>query len=242
MSEPRFAIYYAPSETSQLWKAASCWLGRDAATCEQMIPPIIAGLSPEKQQEITQSPRHYGFHATLKPPFRLKQGQTYLDLVQALTKFAARHEACALPPLQVSLLGTFIALTLAEPSTEVSRIAQAAVLELDTFRKSAGELEIRRRREGLTMRQQELLERLGYPYVLDEWKFHMTLASRLPEPIDSIDGFGLELLSHLRRVLEPGLREHHALDSICLYSQPTQISPFRLVKRFPLASMSSCPP
>ena len=42
----------------------------------------------------------------------------------------------------------------------------------------AAELE-RRRKAGLSAAQEKMLLRWGYPYVLDEFRFHLTLTGRL---------------------------------------------------------------
>ena len=63
----RFAIYYAPDPTSLMHELGSRWLGRDAFNGEALAQPFAADLA-----EFTSEPRRYGFHATLKPPFALK--------------------------------------------------------------------------------------------------------------------------------------------------------------------------
>ena len=58
--------------------------------------------------------------------------------------------------------------------------AEFCVCAVDTFRTPANEAELQRRRAAnLTPRQEFLLMRWGYPYVLDEFRFHMTLTRRL---------------------------------------------------------------
>jgi hypothetical protein len=78
MSE-RFAIYYAPPATSELWQRASRWLGRDAAT-GPVSNDGIAGIAAETLTAITPSATRYGFHATLKAPFPLNAGKSREEL------------------------------------------------------------------------------------------------------------------------------------------------------------------
>ena len=64
----RFAVYFAPEPSSLLHRLGSQWLGRDAFSGGSCIQPGPADLA-----EMTAEPRRYGFHATLKPPFALKE-------------------------------------------------------------------------------------------------------------------------------------------------------------------------
>src|SRR5690606_25376449 len=123
--------------------------------------------------------RHYGFHATLKAPFRLAPGVSPERLRAAVADFAARRPAFAVPAMKVSAIGGFLAVTLATPSPAMQALADAAVAELDAFRAPPTEAEIARRLQGgLTSQQEALLRRWGYPYVFEEFRFHMTLTGR----------------------------------------------------------------
>lgn len=171
----RFAVYYAPPAGAFADRAAA-WLGRDAITPEPVPHPDL-GLP---LAEITTDPRRYGFHATLKPPFRLAQGQTETGLHLALDLMARRLPRVQLQALQIDELGGFLALTPVGDVAELQELAAALVTELDPFRATLTEAEIARRRpESLSPRQRELLDLWGYPYVLEEFRFHMTLTDRL---------------------------------------------------------------
>jgi hypothetical protein len=55
------------------------------------------------------------------------------------------------------------------------------VTGLDAFRAPLTGAEFARRRpDALTPRQRELLKAWGYPYVLAEFRFHLTLTDRIP--------------------------------------------------------------
>src|SRR5262249_36490571 len=88
----RYALYYAPEEGSALGRFGSEWFAR------------------EDLRAFTVAPRRYGFHATLKAPFRLARGERVEDLVRALKRFCAGQPAFRLPPLKVALLEDFLAL------------------------------------------------------------------------------------------------------------------------------------
>ena len=62
------------------------------AATTSAIPPI-SGSPPPPWEELTREPRRYGFHATLKAPFRLLPPFTEADLVAELDRFS-RSAAC----------------------------------------------------------------------------------------------------------------------------------------------------
>ena len=81
---------------------------------------------------------------------------------------------------------------------------------------------------GPTPRQQELLGRWGYPYVMEEFRFHVTLTGRLAEPERASARAILTPL--LRTVFMEPLRIH----SLCLFEQPQPGGRFALVARHSL--------
>ena len=62
-----------------------------------------------------------------------------------------------------------------------ARAAAAVVEDFDGFRSALTEAERTRRQGALTPRQAVLLEQFGYPYVAEEFKFHMTLTDRIED-------------------------------------------------------------
>lgn len=231
MSEDRgrWAIYFAPESGSPLARFGAEWLGYDVATGTAVPQLVVATVDAERLREITAEPRRYGFHATLKPPFELAEGRTPEELDDALAALARGQARFGAPTLRLSSIFGFWALTLSAPCPPIFELADCCVRELDRFRAppSAEEL-ARRRRANLTPRQDELLTRWGYPYVMDEFRFHMTLTARL----DAADGAGVA------RVLEPLVaplrREPLEIDALSLFHQERGDAPFRLVRRYPL--------
>ncbi len=131
--------------------------------------------------EWTETPRRYGFHATLKPPFRLAEGKTLAALHAALTTLAAQLAPAAADRLVPRSLGQFVAFR-PEGGSDLPRVAAACVEGLDAFRRPAEQAEIARRRSaGLTARQDAMLARWGYPYVFEEFHFHITLSGRVAD-------------------------------------------------------------
>jgi hypothetical protein len=179
----RFALYYAPQSDSLLSQAATAWLGRDQCKLNRTrISP--AHLDPQRFVELTKQPYHYGFHGTLKPPFRLSDDSTEQQLTEELQVFCTQRYPFRLPAMEVAWIGSFLCLRPAEPSPEMHLLARELVIQFDRFRAplSAGEL-AKRRAQWLTKKQDNLLLQYGYPYLMDEFRFHLTLTSF----IDSTD-------------------------------------------------------
>lgn len=226
----RYAVYYAPESGSPLDRFARAWLGRDAETGAALAPPRLPGLSATEIAELTATPRRYGFHATLKAPFRPAEGLGRDDIHSAVADFAAAQAPVQAPPLRLSRLDGFLALRPASESEDLNALARACVERLDHLRAPLIEAEIERRASAaLSERQQDLLRRWGYPYVCEEFRFHMTLTGRLDDAA----------LKRVRALLAPKLApimaEPLTIRSIALFEEPTKGAPFRLAARFPLA-------
>ncbi|MEO8039020.1 MAG: DUF1045 domain-containing protein [Betaproteobacteria bacterium] len=222
----RYAIYYAPDRDSALWRAGVCWLGRDPETREIVAPPAIDGLAPARQRQITESPRRYGWHGTLKAPFALSPGVAVDDLVAEMQRFCARREPFPLPPLAVGVVDGFIAVVPSRGSVILDDLAAACVECFDPFRAPMTATE-RSRRLGasLSERQLDYLERWGYPYVMDEYRFHMTLTGRLP----ALDQAAL--LPWLERHFAAALQRPVPVHDIALYEEPAPGDALRLLRR-----------
>lgn len=175
----RFAVFYVAPEGSDLAAFGATWLGWDIAQGQARAHPDL----PVDVAALTETPRKYGFHGTLKPPFRLQQGMDQAALAAALGAQCRRIAAFQCAPLVLRRLGRFVALVPAMPCVPLSELARRMVVGLDTFRAPAPEAElVRRRRAGLTSAQEALLQRWGYPYVLDEFRFHLTLTGKVDAP------------------------------------------------------------
>lgn len=218
----RVAIYWAPEPGDPLHAAGSAWLGRDAETGASLPQPPVPGI-----EEITADARVYGLHATLKPPFRL--ATTYAELREDAAALAARTAPFDLPPLAVADLKGFLALRETAPCPPLQALADAAVVALDAHRAAPTAEEIaRRRRAGLSPRQEALLARWGYPYVMEEWRFHVTLTRRIS--------------AEEAAVLRPAAEAHFAaaagrprrVAAIALFTQAGPGAPFLIAERLPL--------
>ena len=159
MGWARYAIYWLPG--GALGRAGADWLGWDAR----------AGRG-----EGREAPARYGFHAIIKPPFR-PMGER-AELVAAARVLAARLTPVDLGRLSVKRLDGFLALM---PAWNPRSLVAAVVEGLDGFRAPIGDADLARRRaSGLTPAQDALPERWSYPYVMDEFRMHLTLTGRDP--------------------------------------------------------------
>ncbi|MGN6536006.1 MAG: DUF1045 domain-containing protein [Mesorhizobium sp.] len=171
----RYALYFTPPPGDPLTLAAEAWLGRSAFTGKAAERIVPTGFSAEEFHALTHDPRRYGFHATLVAPFRLREELTEADIAGATAAFAEQTAPFLMPGLAITRIGEFFALTPTE-ARQVSALASAAVDHFDGLRAPLTEAEIARRKPDLLSERQRLyLHRHGYPYVKDEFRFHMTL-------------------------------------------------------------------
>ncbi|WP_170434294.1 DUF1045 domain-containing protein [Ruegeria arenilitoris] len=181
MNFARYAIYFVPPAQSDWSRFATAWLGWDIDAGRTVDHPAIDGLDVAS---VTQVPRKYGLHATMKPPFRLREDQSLSALQDTCARLAGKFAPVSLDGLEVARLGRFLALRPVGDTRDLNALAAACVRDLDPFRAPASETEMNRRRAaGLTMEQDANLTNWGYPYVLEAFRFHITLSGRLSKPM-----------------------------------------------------------
>jgi putative phosphonate metabolism protein len=228
----RYAIYFAPLRGSDLARIGDHWLGRDAESGAALQQPTVEGLSEAELRRLTETPRHYGFHGTLKAPFHLAGGADVQSLQAALSAFARRQAGFELGGLQLRAVSDFLALVPSEDSPALSRLAEACVTEFDALRAplEADEL-AKRHAAGLTLRQIELLARWGYPYVADEFRFHLTLTGAIAD-----EATRERLSALIASLVAPALEQPVPVRELCLFHQPDRQTAFELIGRFPFGS------
>src|SRR5262249_2531375 len=179
---PRYAIYYAPALGASLDQFGAEMLGYDAWIGAALPFPADVVERIPGWRELSDDPRKYGFHATLKAPMRLDDGGSGKRLLAACAEFA--NTARPIPRIEptVNSISGFIAVIPAETTNELQQLAADAVRAFDGFRAPLTiEDRARRNPSRLTPRQVEYLDRWGYPYVMEEYRFHMTLTGRLDD-------------------------------------------------------------
>jgi putative phosphonate metabolism protein len=226
----RYAVYFAPSPASLWWDAGCRWLGRDAARGTACPQPRIAGVAPEVLSKITAKARRYGFHATLKAPFRLADGASEAALLALAQSFCATQEPVILDGVRVQALGSFLALRPAAPADAIGALAMRCVRAFDVLRAPLDEAELARRRQArLSERQEALLAQWGYPYVDTEFRFHMTLTDSLAR----LDG---DVAGRIRAAAEdhfsaPCASEPMAVDGLAIFREAAAGAPLSLWRR-----------
>lgn len=226
----RHAIYWAPPGGSPLARLGEAWLGRSAEGSPVAARPDAAGFTAADLEAITAEPRRYGLHATLKPPFGLADGRSAEALAGALADFARRQTPVDAPPLRLKRIGRFLALVPRGPAPALEALAAGCVAQFDGFRALPGKDEIaRRQRAGLTAAQRQNLARWGYPYVMAEFRFHVTLTG----PIDVATAARLE--PHLTALFAPAMATPLRIGELALFREPSPGAPFQLIQRVALA-------
>ena len=229
----RYAVYAVPDPQSPLFLRASRWLGWDSVAAVALPFPAAGELDNPGSLDIepmTRTPRKYGFHGTMKPPMRLAEGCDEATLIVRARELASTLAPVSIPALEIAAMGSFLALVPAAPNAGLADLAGGIVTGLDEFRRPADEAEMDKRRgAGLSARQDELLRVWGYPYVLDEFRFHMTLSGRLDTDRTSMAQAMLETW------IAPVVPAPFVLDRLAIMGEASD-GRFRLVTWVPLGS------
>jgi len=180
----RYAIYFSPEPGSPLDEFGQQWLGREETTKvkQRLTLPVVPGVAPERVRVLTESTWRYGFHGTLKPPFELNPASSQDALLAAAHIFAKGLAPIALPPLELAIIGKFIALSPAASSAGLESLAAQCVRVFEGFRVPlTAEQMAHYMRNKLTVHQTQMLEHWGYPYVMEEFRFHISVTDRIDD-------------------------------------------------------------
>lgn len=226
----RCAVYFAPPPGSAWDLAGRDWLGRCARTGQVQPLPALPDIDASALQTWTAEPRRYGWHATLKAPFSLRPGQDLQAMVCWLKLVANRHRAFVLPPLRVQWMGDFLALRPEVACPPLQALADDCVTRLHHLALPLGAAELaRRRRASLSAQQDQLLEKWGYPWVLDQFRFHFSLTGSLAA-VSLADRERLLLAAQRHFELLPPC----VVDRLSLFVEPSQGANFELLEQVDL--------
>ena len=129
----------------------------------------------------------------------------------------------------VDSISGFIAVIPDEPSSDIERLASDCTRAFNSFRAPlTPEDRARRNPAKLTPRQCDYLDRWGYPYVMEEFRFHMTLTGRLPA-----ERRGGVVAMLRNRFAAIGLARL-AIDRLALFRQDDAASRFGIIGHWPL--------
>jgi hypothetical protein len=219
----RYAVYYTPRDGAFARLAAE-WLGWDPFTGKVLPQPVLPGIGDP--HAITNEPRRYGFHGTLRAPFRLAEGVTEKVLGDLVAELASRLATVECRGLRLETLHGFLAFTPIGCEAALLSVGAAVVEATDHLRAALTEAEIARRRpEQLSTRQRALLHRWGYPHLMEEFRFHLTLTDRLQDPRPAF--------AALDAHFAPVLPSPFLIEDLCLFGE-TSSGRFRLLHRYAL--------
>lgn len=233
----RYAVYFTPDAKSDLWRFGSGIIGYDAYLGSEVPLTVPAGLDMASWARLTEEPRRYGFHATLKAPFHLAVGMSEADLCAAVEEFARETTAVGIGPLAVRVSGDFAALYNDGRADEVSELASQIVKNLEPFRAPLSEYDRKRRLSAsLTSKQKQYLDTYGYPHVLDQFRFHMTLTGRL-----SVEDRRPVELALAAAWGAAQMREPITIDALSVLRQDGREGRFQVIARLPLRAPMRSP-
>lgn len=225
----RYAIYFTPRQDETLARIAANWLGRDPFGAATRPVEAVGDLSAAEVAFHTASARRYGFHATLKAPFRLAPNETEASLRAALDAFAEATPPVVIPRLAVGQIDDFFALIPETQFAPLNNFAGDVVRAFDRFRAPLTEAEIERRSpDSLKPDAFRNLCQWGYPYVFDTFRFHMTLSGRVgpqesPRVRAAIDGLFNDVL-----------RQPVPVDALTLFVESEPGAPFMVLSHHAL--------
>lgn len=218
MNFTRYGVYYTPSDAA-FAQAAAEWLGWDIVAGAELAAPYPS---------LVERPQKYGFHATLKPPFRLAQQTSKEVLHHAVRALATQLAPVPLGAMTLSQIGRFFAFTCAQPNDALQSVAATVVRDLDTFRAKATPDEIAKRlHSGLSDAQVQHVHDWGYPHVMEHFRFHMTLTGPVPK------SEARDVVRHIERHFAEAMPSSIDLDAISLVAERPD-GKFVLLERVPL--------
>ncbi|KIN71023.1 DUF1045 domain-containing protein [Sulfitobacter guttiformis] len=205
----RYAVFYTP--TGDLADFGAAWLGWDSARGTACAPTELEGVDIER---ITATPRKYGLHGTLKAPFRLAKDTCQSALEAAIETFAERVKPCPLGSLDLRHQNGFIALRPAQDGPLVQDFAAEVIKAFDPFRAPLSDAEIARRRKArLSARQDAQLLAWGYPFIFEDFHFHLTLSGSMPAKAAD------PVMAALRPCLMDKVADPFTLDAVTLMGE-----------------------
>jgi hypothetical protein len=223
----RHAIFWLPDDDSALAEFGRRWFGVDWHGNRCVRDDF--GLPGALSQAAVARPSRYTLHATMKAPFRLEPSRGQHGLIDAMRAFCARRVRRMTGPLHLVQFARHLALVPGVPRAELDWLASECVTAFDPFRAAPDATEHHRfSTSGLSTRQAQYAASFGYPYVLAEFEFHITLAGPLSKP--ELDIMEQALRSEVTALLAPELR----VDSLCLLGDRGGDAPFELIERFAL--------
>jgi alpha-D-ribose 1-methylphosphonate 5-triphosphate synthase subunit PhnG len=218
----RYAVYYVPDQDSDLYRLGSSLLGYSLREGKEL--PMAALPGAGAPGEYSKKASVYGFHSTVIAPFRTQRGKE--GIASAIALALSKHAPFRLAPLRLRLLNGFPALCAEGPmdgfqALEKSLLEALYPLFLPPDPESLG------RRGELNPKQLGYFWKWGYPFVLDEHRFHMTLG----DP-NSSDGY----IGALKNYFPASSTDALVFGKVTLCAQESPGSRFISLGDFPLGA------
>ena len=227
----RYAIYFAPADDSALGLFGASVLRRKAESADTWLNPDLPYNfdNTDLWLQCIKKPARYGFHATIKAPFELSATHSAEQLLDDVEKFCKQQTSIPLENLAPRRTRRFDALAFDQQPEAVHHFANQCVEHFEPYRGALTEADLKRRHhDSLTHEQQQYLDQFGYPYVLNQFNFHMTLSGTMP---DDDNGY-LQWLSTIYPVM---VTETPVLDRLSVFHQPDRNTPFVRIAEFPFS-------
>ena len=222
----RYAIYFAPDDDSELGIFGATVLRRRALDASDWLNPALVVEFPQSSvwSDRIQRPAHYGFHATIKAPFELAASQSADDLIKDVAEFCQSCQPVSLQGLAPVRTCRYDALAFAQQPDTLRQLASDCVIRFEKYRAPLTDSDMQRRDPAsLTASELTNLKRFGYPYILEDFNFHMTLSGRN----DHNDAAYFSWLNHLYQSM---VASTPVLDRLCIFYQPDRTTSFIRIK------------
>ncbi len=229
----RYAIYYVPPRDTPLADFGAAILAYDVQSGSARERLVVPGIAESRLVSMTHRAARYGFHATLKAPFRLAAGRSRIDVLKLAADTADRCYPVEISGLELAMLGNFAALRPQQACPELDAIAATFVRDLDPLRVVEARDEARWPPGKLSARQGARLEAWGYPYVFDEYRFHMTLTDAL-NAVEAV-----EISRALKLAATDVTSIPLTIDAVTVVEEINPTAPFRAIARFRLRGLRS---
>jgi len=213
----RYAVYFCPAEGSALDVLGREWLSVDH----------LPGVAPDRLRALTANVRRYGWHATLCAPFVLAEAASY-DALHRTVADIAQHAGVIELPMQLDRLAGFLALRPRVNEADISALSERCVRRLNPLRAANTDAAWQRRAPHLDEVETALFGEFGYPYVLDRYRFHMTVSAPASEDEESAlrDWFATRMKNGLIA----------RIDALTLCRENAPGEPFQQIARMPLGA------
>jgi hypothetical protein len=227
----RYAIYYVPPRETPLANFGAAILAYDVESGSARERLAVPGIAESLLVSMTRRAARYGFHATLKAPFRLAAGRSRIDVLKLAADTADRCHPVEISGLELAMLGNFATLRPQQTCPEFDAIAATFVCDLDPLRVVEARDEAKWPPGKLSARQGELLEAWGYPYVFDQYRFHMTLT-------DALNADEAVEIPHALKLAAANVTNIPlTIDAVTVVEEINSTAPFRAIARFHLRGL-----